>query len=101
MIEFLISLAIYQQVITTSYTASFEECGKSDGITASGLPAQEGVTIASDHLPLGSLVEIDGHTYMVQDRLGGGHTDRIDIYVEDKEKAIRYGVQKKEVKVLF
>lgn len=101
MIELVLSLAIYQQVITTNYTASFEECGKSDGITASGLPATEGVTIASDHLPFGTLVDIDGHIYMVQDRFGAGHTDRIDIFVEDRGKALEYGSQEKMVKVLF
>lgn len=101
MIGLVLSLAIYQQVITSSYTASFEECGKADAITASGLPAIEGITVASDHLPFGCLVEIDGHTYMVQDRLGGGYTDKIDIYVEDKEQALQYGVQSKEVKILF
>lgn len=98
---FLLSLIMYQQVITTNYTASFEECGKSNGITASGLPAQEGVTIASDHLPFGTLVEIDGHTYMVQDRFGGGYTNKIDIFVEDRQKALSYGVQEKTIKVLF
>ena len=101
MITLLLSLAIYQQVTITSYTASFEECGKTDAITASGLPAQEGVTVASDHLPFGSVIEIDGHLYMVQDRFGAGHTDKIDIFVNDKQKALQYGVQEKTIKIIF
>ena len=38
-----------QSVTVTAYTASFEECGKTDGITASGRQAIEGVTVAADH----------------------------------------------------
>lgn len=101
MVDLLISLVIYQQVITTQYTASLEECGKTDGITASGVKAVEGVTVACDHLPFGSVIEIDGHLYMVQDRFGGGYTNKVDIFVKDKDKALEYGVQEKTIKILF
>lgn len=91
----------WQDVIVTAYTASVEECGKADGITASGVPAVEGVTVAADHLDFGTMVEIAGKMYVVQDRFGGGYTDKIDIYMEDKQKALEYGVQKKRVKIYF
>lgn len=82
------------------YTASIDECGKADGITASGDIAQAGITIAADDLPLGTRVLINGHEYVVQDRFGAGHVNRIDIYCESKEEAFRNGRQFLEVEIL-
>lgn len=89
-----------QWVTVTYYTASDDECGKSDGITASGTKAVEGVTVAADHLPFGTLVEIDGATYEVQDRFGGGYTDKIDVFTEDRSYAIQMGKQRKKIRIL-
>jgi len=76
---------------TSAYTASEAECGKTDGITASGAPAEEGITIASDDLPFGTEVVIDGHTYIVQDRFGGNYRNRIDIYMDSVSRANTFG----------
>lgn len=87
-------------VICTAYTPAFDECGKTDGITASGCPAIQGVTVACDGLPLGTEVVIDGRTYTVQDRFGAGHgTSRIDIFMNDKQSAFNFGRQVKLVEV--
>ena len=87
-------------VICTAYTAAFDECGKTDGITASGHPAIQGVTVACDGLPLGTEVVIDGNTYIVQDRFGAGHgKHRMDIYMEQKADAFKFGRQVKIVEV--
>lgn len=93
------SKAIYT---TTAYCSCAKCCGKSDGITASGEKATEGVTIAADTsvLPFGTQVEIDGHAYTVQDRGGAVKGNRIDIYFESHEKALQYGRQTKEVIIL-
>lgn len=88
-----------EEVIITYYTASDEECGNENGITASGTVAVEGRTIAADHLPFGTVVEIDGVQYVVEDRFGAGHTNKIDVYVENKDKAIKLGKRKIEVKI--
>ena len=88
-----------EDVILTAYTASFDECGKTDGITASGVKAVQGITIASDHLPMGTKVEIDNHIYTVQDRFGGGHTNKIDIFMNNKRDAINFGKQYYKVKI--
>ena len=83
------------------YTSAADECGgKDDGITASGTIATEGRTIACDHLPFGTKVLINGNEYIVEDRFGGGYTDRIDIYTETKEQAFKNGRQYIEVTVL-
>lgn len=87
-------------VICTAYTAAFDECGKTDGITACGQPAIQGVTVACDGLPFGTEVVIDGHTYIIQDRFGGNYgKSKIDIYMYKKEDALKFGRQVKIVEV--
>lgn len=87
-------------VICTAYTAAFDECGKTDGITASGHVATQGITVACDGLPLGTEVVIDGHTYIIQDRFGAGHgKHRMDIYMEQKADAFKFGRQVKIVEI--
>lgn len=61
----------------------------------------EGTTIASDDLPFGTKVEIDGHVYTVQDRFGGGHRNKIDIFVVSYYDAIQNGIQKRKVKIFY
>lgn len=84
----------------SAYSASVRECGKADGITASGTKAVEGRTIAADHLPFGTIVRINGQEYIVEDRFGGGYHDRIDIYHENEQDAWNFGRQKIEVEIL-
>lgn len=68
--------------------------------TASGVYPVEGRTVACDHLPFGTRVRINGHVYIVEDRFGGGYTNKIDIFMESYEKAIRFGRQVLDVEVL-
>lgn len=87
-------------MLLTGYTASLDECGKTDGITASGVRATQGTTIAADHLPFGTKVKINGHTYTVQDRFGGGYDHKIDVYFDNKEDAMNFGRRWEFVEVL-
>ena len=94
------NLPVYILVLCTAYTAAFDECGKTDGITACGQPAIQGVTVACDGLSFGTEVVIDGHTYIVQDRFGGNYgKSKIDIYMYKKEDALKFGRQVKIVEV--
>ena len=82
----------------TAYCACKKCCGKSNGITASGARAVEGVTIAADkRFPFGTKLIIDGHEYTVQDRGGAIKSNRIDIYFTSHQSALNFGVQYKEV----
>lgn len=67
--------------------------------TASGELAVEGVTIAADTsiLPFGTEVIIDGKRYIVQDRGRVIKNNRIDVYFENHQDALEFGVQYKEV----
>ena len=94
-------IPVYFLVLCTAYSASFDECGKTDGITASGIKAIEGETVAADDLPLGTKIEIEGHIYTVHDRFGGGYKGRIDIYKEKKSDCIRFGKQFKAARIVY
>lgn len=67
--------------------------------TASGAKAVEGVTIAADTsvLPFGTTVRIDGAEYTVQDTGGAIKGNRIDLYFDNHEDALQYGVKTMEV----
>lgn len=72
-------------------------CGKTDGITASGAYATEGVTVSlPSSIPLGTRIVIDGHEYICQDRGGAivGYEDnyiRADIFLYSHEECLRRG----------
>ncbi|MDT8900958.1 3D domain-containing protein [Anaeroselena agilis] len=83
----------------TAYTSSIEECGKDDGITASGLPAEDGM-VACDDLPFGTRVVIEGRHYVVADRFGGGYQRRFDIWMPSRADAYRFGRKQVEVQVI-
>lgn len=79
----------YGRCWITHYCPCERCCGKSDGITASGAYATEGWTVACGGLPFGTLVEIGGHTYCVEDRGVGAYA--IDIFVSDHQRALELG----------
>lgn len=83
----------------TAYCSCEKCCGKTDGITASGVRAQEGVTVAADTniLPIGTKIYVDGNEYIVQDVGGAVKGNKLDIYCETHEKAVAFGVQYKNV----
>ncbi len=91
----------------TAYCSCFRCCGKSDGITASGKPAQYGY-IALNWLPFGTKVSIEGMgVFKVQDRgarsLFGSkknHIKHLDVWFPTHAQAKRFGVQFREVEVL-
>jgi len=86
----------------TAYTAGPESTGKSPGhpaygITSSGAPAVEGVTIAVDPsvIPIGSRVYIEGLGYFVAQDTGSAiKGKRIDVFMNDVGEALQFGVKK-------
>ncbi len=77
----------------SAYTAAADECGKSDGITASGLKVRESETIACPYqFPFGTKINIDGMgTYICEDRGGAIKGNHIDIYMKTKKQAFTFG----------
>ena len=83
-------------VEATAYTASLAECGKTDGITASGTHVKEGRTIAVDPdvIPLGSKVFIPGRGVFVAEDTGGAiRGNRVDLYLDSVAEAKSFGRQ--------
>lgn len=91
-----------ERYTVTAYCPCVKCCGKSNGITASGIKAVEGVTVAADTniLPFGTQLQIDGNIYTVQDRGGAIKGNRIDIYFDTHEKALQFGRQTKDIIIL-
>lgn len=77
----------------THYCACESCCGKTDGITASGVKAKANRTIAVDPtvIPLGSSVVINGKRYVAEDTGSAIKGNRIDIYVDSHDKALQLG----------
>lgn len=86
----------------TAYTSGPESTGKAPGqpgfgVTATGTQATEGRTIAVDPrvIPYGTKVYIEGVGIRVAEDTGGAiKTNRIDVYMEDLQQALEFGVKK-------
>lgn len=94
---------VVEEYVITAYCPCVKCCGKSNGITASGIKAVEGVTVAADTniLPFGTKIIIDGvGERIVQDRGGAIKGNRIDLYFDSHQEALNFGKQTKEVTIL-
>lgn len=92
----------------TAYCACYDCCNKRPtdkgyGITASGVKAQQGITVAADTkvLPFGTKIYIDGvGERIVQDTGSAIKGKKIDLYFENHQKAWNFGRQTKKVTIL-
>ena len=85
-------------VTVTHYDCCVDCCGKADGITASGVRATPGVTVAVDPavIPLGADVLVDYgdgmlHYYRADDTGSGVVGNCIDLCVADHQTAVQLG----------
>lgn len=86
----------------TGYCSCSRCCGKSDGITATGVKATNR-TVAADWsiLPPGTVVHIEGVGIReVQDRGGGIRGNRLDVWLQDHREALVFGRRQVEVTIL-
>jgi 3D (Asp-Asp-Asp) domain-containing protein len=94
--------------VVTAYSPYEESTGKSPDdpdfkVTASGTIATQGRTIAMDkRFPFGTLVKIEGfnEVFRVEDRGSKIKGNRIDLYFENVEDAIKFGKQKRKIYVI-
>ncbi|MGB9792469.1 MAG: 3D domain-containing protein, partial [Thermacetogeniaceae bacterium] len=80
----------------TAYCPCYLCCGKTDGITSSGKPAQPHRTAATDPtvIPLGTLIYLEGiGTFVAEDTGSAIKGNRIDIFMDDHQKALEFGVK--------
>lgn len=88
------------RIVTMNVSAYTEEEGNGDGLTASGVKGTPYLTCASDDLPFGTRIRINGRTWIVQDRFGGGYTNRLDLLMDTREHCFEWGRQYIEVEIL-
>lgn len=84
----------------TGYCACQVCCGKyADGVTASGRPPVQGRTVAANFAPFGSILTIEGleNSFVVEDRMNRKYSQRVDIYFQNHDEALRWGKQKRLV----
>ena len=67
------------------------------GSTGSILIAGASIAVDPSVIPYGSNVEINGHTYTAQDTGGAIQGNRIDVYFDNHQDALNFGVQYAEV----
>ena len=86
----------------TAYCPCVKCCGKTNGITASGVKAVQGVTVATDKsIPFGTKIYIDGvGERIVQDRGGAIKGNKIDLYFDTHQEALSFGRQTRKVTIL-
>ena len=90
-----------QTFTVTAYCPCEKCCGAyANGYIATGAKATQGVTIAADPdvLPMGTEIELDGHTYTVQDTGGDIAGNRLDLYFDSHDDALQWGVREKIVR---
>lgn len=85
----------------TAYCSCAKCCGKTTGRTAMGTKATAGRTVAaSSQFAFGTKLNINGHTYTVEDRGGAIRGNKIDIYVNSHAEALAWGVRYLPVSVV-
>ena len=92
---------------STAYTAGPESTGKRPGdkgygVTASGMKAQRGiVAVDTKVIPFGTKLYIEGYGYAVAGDTGSAiKGNKIDVFIDDYNDAMRYGVKHVNVYVL-
>lgn len=77
----------------SAYTAATDECGKSDGITSSGLKVEDNRTLACPPAyPFGTKISIEGVGILrCEDRGGAIKGNHFDIYMAKKSDAFAFG----------
>jgi 3D (Asp-Asp-Asp) domain-containing protein len=94
--------------VVTAYTAGYESTQKRKGhplygVTASGTKVKQGRTIAMDKsIPFGTLVKIEGFdgVFRVEDRGGKIKGNKVDVYFDNVEDAVKFGKQKRKIYII-
>ncbi len=90
-------------VTATAYTASCEGCS---GVTSTGIdlnanPDQKVISVDPNVIPLGSKVYVEGYGNAIAGDTGGSiKGNKIDVFIPNKEEAIKFGRQTLTVRIL-
>ena len=83
------------KVVATAYCPCEKCCGKSDGITATGVKAKANRTVAADPniLPYGTEILCGMGEFVVEDCGGAIKGNRVDFFFDTHEEALKFGRQ--------
>jgi 3D (Asp-Asp-Asp) domain-containing protein len=89
------------KVLSTAYSSTVDQTDGNPFVTASGNYVAKG-TAAANFLPLGTIIELNGETFTVWDRLNSRYNGQliVDIWMPSRLEAINYGVRTVEMKVV-
>ena len=86
----------------SAYCSCAKCCGKTNGITASGVRASANHTIAaSSAYPFGTKIEIEGlGVFTVEDRGGAIQGNKIDVFFNSHQEALNFGRKQLRIRVV-
>jgi len=85
---------------SSAYASSPYQTDSTPCITAAGTRVRPGV-VASNFLPIGTILEIKGQRYIVEDRMNSRYQGRfVDIWFPSTEEALEFGRQKLEATIV-
>lgn len=91
----------------TAYNSEVAQCDDSPCITANGFNVCEhGIedTVAANFLKFGTKIRIPemfgDRIFIVRDRMNSRYTDRVDIWMQEKQSAIQFGIRYMKIDVL-
>lgn len=91
--------SVVQIAKVSAYTSDVAETDDTPTITASGTTTRHGV-VANNCLEFGTEVQIDGRTFVVEDRMNVRYgCDHYDIWMPTKSEAREWGVKQLAVNV--
>lgn len=89
------------QYVVTAYCSCKLCCGKSDGITASGVKAGPFTVAADRSLPFGTILHLEGlGEYRVEDRGRAIRGARLDVFMHSHKAALAFARRKLYVRVV-
>lgn len=86
-------------VSASGYAPSPYQTDSTPCITAAGTRVREG-TVASNFLPMGTILEINGNKYIVEDRMNKRYHKAVDIFFVSTSDALEFGRQTIDVAIV-
>lgn len=87
----------------TAYSSTPDQTDDTPFITASGSTVRDGI-VATNLLPFGTKVKIPeffgDKVFVVEDRMHQRKTNNIDVWMDSKEKALKFGIAQATILVL-
>jgi 3D (Asp-Asp-Asp) domain-containing protein len=97
------SARYFLHVPTTAYSSTVDQTDDTPFITASGTLVRPGV-VAANFLPIGTYLRIPDYygdmIFVVEDRMNERYNKRLDIWMETRDQAIKWGIRHVTIEVL-